>query len=105
MYYSFCGDEYDKWGEVDLADPADDDRRCNMTLEEDSSVEAGGFWAMSIYQLPDPDTNQVELNSGGTGTGDTTDVGGLDPVESGKRAFTVVNKCSSTIRVGSTGGR
>lgn len=112
---SFCGNEYDKWGEV----TADDDRACDMVLVEDSSVEAGGYWAMSVYQLEEMN---VELNSGsgssnlnsadihgneGTGAGGTTDVGEttLEPVASGQRAFTVVNKCSSTIRVGSTGGR
>lgn len=121
---SFCGDEYDQWGEVDLADSGDDDRRCDMTLADDPSVEAGGMWTVSVYELPAADastSNVVELNSAsgsssvssgtihgdeGTGAGGTTDVGETrDPVPSGTRAFTVVNKCSSTIRVGSTGGR
>ena len=113
---SFCGDEYNKWGEVDLADSGDDDRRCDMTLADDPSVEAGGTWTVSVYELPAADASTVvELNSAsgdtihddeGTGAGGTTDVGETrDPVPSGTRAFTVVNKCSGTIRVGSTGGR
>lgn len=103
---SFCGNEYSKWGEVD---PDVDSRACDMKLEQQPDVEAGGRWAMSVYQLPDPtaddDDGLLELNSGGTGTGDTTDGGDLGPVATGERAFTVVNECSSTIRVGSTGGR
>lgn len=110
---------------MDPSDSADDDRRCDMTLEEEPDVEAGGTWAMSVYKLPEDEDSGVSFGlksaaaagsstmsstdihaAEGTGAGGTTDVTqALGPVASGKRAFTVVNECSSTIRVGSTGGR
>lgn len=119
---SFCGDTYDKWGEVDLDNPDHDKYRCDMTLPTSSDTEAGGWWTMSVYELPqDVDMEELSLNAvssaGSGGTGEThqegTDAGGetvvdedgLGPVESGKRAFTVVNQCSQKIRVGATGGR
>lgn len=121
MTNSFCGDDYDKWGEVDLTDSADDERRCDMVLEDDPDVEAGGYWTMSVYEILNSDddaSSQLDFyssyaaqaasssNSDGNAGGDTNaDDEKLGVVESGKRAFTVVNQCRSTIRVGSTGGR
>lgn len=86
-----------------------------MVLSEDTEVEAGGRWAMSVYNLSysindDVDVDQLELNAGSSASlhaGGDTDLGetGLGPVEQGNRAFTVVNNCTKTIRIGATGGR
>lgn len=99
-----------------------------MVSNGDSEVTAGGRWAISVYSLgiTDADTNGVTNDSGdgdvyavgadtdmnpvgegaGAGGGDSTDVSKeKSPVVTGKRAFTVVNNCKQTVRVGSTGGR
>lgn len=115
---SFCGNEYTRHGAVQVGDG----RECNMTLELEPDVQAGGRWAMSIYELAPNKAHAVAASSGeegevmgtgsshqeGTDAGGATDVGTsgeLGPVATGERAFTVVNECSQTIRVGSTGGR
>lgn len=92
-------------------------------------AEAGGRWTMSIYDLTGAAASSSEysalplytaqasskssslLTSSLLGEdvpdagGDTVATATQGPVESGKRAFTVVNECSQTIRVGATGGR
>ncbi|CAM9245597.1 unnamed protein product [Pylaiella littoralis] len=104
----FCGDNYDRYGAVEQDDGYD----CDMTLEFEPDVEAGGKWAMSIYSTDaGAAVNAITASSGGTGAGSTqegtttVESSTRDAVTSGKRAFTVVNECSQTIRIGSTGGR
>lgn len=95
-----------------------------MTLEAEPHVNAGGDWYMSVYDLQDYTTSNVvagsassnsspSSSSGILSSGEPDDIGGDTPVDdnprtpvpSGDRAFTVVNECSQTIRVGATGGR
>lgn len=91
-----------------------------MYLSAQPEVEAGGVWAISVYDLRGAEVNAITSSAAirappGATPAPTTvvpsDVGGdtpvndRSPVASGKRAFTVVNNCSQKIRVGSTGGR
>lgn len=119
--HSFCGKDL----------PTTNSTNCDMVYEEGSDVEAGGRWAVSVYNLgvTDADTNGITGGDGdadtgededqyalgdenpvgedaGAGGGEETDVSKeKSPVVTGKRAFTVVNECEQTVRVGSTGGR
>ncbi|CBJ33634.1 thaumatin-domain containing protein [Ectocarpus siliculosus] len=99
----FCGNSYDKWG---------DSTSCDMYLAAEPTVEAGGDWALSVYGLPevlDVNSNSAAAVAASDGGSDiitaATSLSDLGAVESGKRAFTVVNECSQDVRVGSTGGR
>lgn len=82
-----------------------------MTLEADpTSGSAGGKWKISIYDLTEAvETTEIvaepaeEMDE--TIGGDTDAGEEQTPVESGSRAFTVVNNCKQTLRIGSTGGR
>lgn len=101
--YSFCGNSYNKWGESES---------CDLYLAKDPTVEAGGFWALSVYELPgvlDLNSNSAAAVAASDGGSDAItaakSLSDLGAVESGKRAFTVVNECSQDVRVGSTGGR
>lgn len=98
-----------------------------MTLATESHVEAGGVWAISVYDLQESlvvnaATGSEMADGTSSSFGPTSyistsqepeDIGGDTPVEdvprtpvpSGERAFTVVNDCSVAVRVGSTGGR
>lgn len=110
---SFCGDKYNTHGAV----KANSSRACNMTLKLEPDVQAGGHWAMSVYDLGGKQAQTATVASvtpdGGVGAGtgsshddasSATEAGASDVV-AGERAFTVVNQCSQTIHVGSTGGR
>lgn len=102
-------------------------------LTYENSEEAGGVWAISVYDLQgsasgnavlqdendsvsanssngsNDSSNDSNDNKDSTESSDTSSDTGKDAdrgsVESGSRAFTVVNRCSQTIRIGSTGGR
>lgn len=97
-----------------------------MVSNGNDNSNAGGRWAISVYNLgtTDAETNEGTGNTGdvvavgssadlnpvgegaGAGGGNSTDVSKeKSPVVTGKRAFTVVNNCQQTVRVGSTGGR
>ena len=117
--HSFCGKNLPKIKTTN----------CDMVYEEGSDVESGGRWAVSVYNLgvTDADTNGITGGDAdadgdedqyamgdenpvgedaGAGGGEETDVSKeKSPVVTGKRAFTVVNECSQTIKIGSTGGR
>lgn len=109
----FCGNTFGTHGKAEVG-------ACNLFLSAQPEVEAGGTWALSIYDVREVETNSITSSSTSifysirtptTSSSIPSDVGGdtpvddLSPVESGNRAFTVVNKCSQRIRVGSTGGR
>lgn len=85
-----------------------------MYYDLSSGIEAGGRWAMSVYDIQEEivtnsavgKTSGQSTSSSSSGAGGSTNVGtDLGPVEGGERAFTVTNQCSQTIRIGSTGGR
>lgn len=90
-----------------------------MRLSAQPTVEAGGRWKMSVYDLQEAvsangltSSSSAATSSSSTGpsaapgdVGGDTPVADREPVESGNRAFTVVNNCAQKLRIGSTGGR
>lgn len=85
-----------------------------MYYDFSSGIEAGGRWAISVYDIQEviATNSAAGKNSGQTTSSSSSGVGGstnvgtdLGPLEGGERAFTVINQCSQTIRIGSTGGR